>query len=466
MLWLAVASILLPSQAQAASVLDEWKALPRKVFACMKRMVEPVDGPIEGVIAAGVRPSASPYAPGMATCEKYADLRQSYECEVNDASGQVIATLCREYFAVLRNGTWTEIDPDTALDTIIGQREDVRLAFIETNDGLRRRQEQIAAELAARDEVDTDTSVEADPPAVPKQKPLEASEDPDAKATFHADWLLDDWCWGDLEKARAVNPDIKPLVLRCTAEQACYFQPNDRPWDNVEWTHTDANSAEFSLSSYGEKAGRLLMNVPDGVNGASYQCKVTKLGPDEISRVCDGGLYGEEKSGTSESYVRCSSLPSNKDTQSNVPAAVSVTPKQTSADQASSEAKWAYDAVFSCGMGGGSNTNIVACFIGSGGIDTELAVTRDGVQHIFKAYQLANIQSTDGYLSIPRNADIPDGMIIDSDGLHVLLPEHFSLTAQNSQEYLILGLTITEMSSGKVVAQREAGRFGVISIGN
>lgn len=130
-------------------------------------------------------------------------------------------------------------------------------------------------------------------------------------------------------------------------------------------------------------------------------------------------------------------------------------------------ADWKYDAVFSCGQGGGSNINILACFAGSAsGAATDLSVTRDGLQRLYQLPQLANVQSTNGMLYMRANVDIPDGMIIDDTGLHVLLPEHFQLVAQNSQEHLVLGVKITEIRGRKVVYQQEVGQYGVIKVGN
>ena len=91
---------------------------------------------------------------------------------------------------------------------------------------------------------------------------------------------------------------------------------------------------------------------------------------------------------------------------------------------------------------------------------------RDGLQRIYKIYELANVPYTSGSVVIGTKTNIPDGMLIDDDGLHVLLPNHFAITAQNSQEHLVLGIRIINISTREVVYQQEVGHYGVIKVGN
>ena len=52
-----------------------------------------------------------------------------------------------------------------------------------------------------------------------------------------------------------------------------------------------------------------------------------------------------------------------------------------------------------------------------------------------------------------------------SDGFHINLSEEFTIFAQNSQENLVLGITVYN-ASGKQVYQDEVGKWGVINVGN
>ncbi len=128
---------------------------------------------------------------------------------------------------------------------------------------------------------------------------------------------------------------------------------------------------------------------------------------------------------------------------------------------------WEYEAILSCGMGG-SNINILACFAKSGayGSDTDLSVTKDGLQKLYKAYDLANVPYTNGSVIIGANTNIPNGMIVDDDGLHILLPDSFAIVAQNSQEHLVLGIRILNINTREVVYQQEVGHYGVIKVGS
>lgn len=128
---------------------------------------------------------------------------------------------------------------------------------------------------------------------------------------------------------------------------------------------------------------------------------------------------------------------------------------------------WKYEAILSCGIGG-SNINILACFakFGAYGAQTDLSVTRDGMQKLYKTYDLANVPYTSGSVIIGTNTNIPDGMLVDDDGLHILLPNSFAVVAQNSQEHLVLGIRIINIATRETVYQQEVGHYGVIKVGN
>jgi hypothetical protein len=96
-----------------------------------------------------------------------------------------------------------------------------------------------------------------------------------------------------------------------------------------------------------------------------------------------------------------------------------------------------YTAILSCGFNG-SHINIAACFL-----DTDLKLTNNGQTAIYKAYNIGQVGNE------------------YSDGL----TESFRLSAQNSQDNLVLGIVIKN-SNGQVVYQDVVGRFGVIKVGN
>ena len=100
-----------------------------------------------------------------------------------------------------------------------------------------------------------------------------------------------------------------------------------------------------------------------------------------------------------------------------------------------------YTATITCGMNG-QNYNVVACFKDS---DLKITTVEGG-----KLYKLYNLQQAG---------------VIDQQGLHISLPEHFQLNAQNSQKTLVLSVSIKD-SSGKVVYSDQQGQWGVVSVKN
>ena len=100
-----------------------------------------------------------------------------------------------------------------------------------------------------------------------------------------------------------------------------------------------------------------------------------------------------------------------------------------------------FTAILSCGFNG-SHINIAACFT-----DTDLKLTNNGQTGIYKIYNIGQLGSE------------------YRDGLHINLSQSFRITAQNSDDTLVLGLVIKD-GNGNTVYQDAVGRFGVIKVGN
>ena len=100
-----------------------------------------------------------------------------------------------------------------------------------------------------------------------------------------------------------------------------------------------------------------------------------------------------------------------------------------------------YTAVISCGQNG-QNFNVLACFT-----DTDLKITKNNRSKVYKVYQLDGLGQT------------------YQDGMHIQLPESFEIMAQNSQDHLVLGVKILD-SNNEVVFEDQAGKWGVIKVGN
>jgi hypothetical protein len=135
---------------------------------------------------------------------------------------------------------------------------------------------------------------------------------------------------------------------------------------------------------------------------------------------------------------------------------------------ASAEANnWKYEAVLTCSHGN-TQFNIIACFAKSGayGSDTELSVTRNGLQNLHKVYDFVNITRLRGSAAVGASTNISEGMFIGDDGLHLLLPNSFIIIAENSQEHLVLGIEIKNIRTGDIVYKEEVGHYGVIKVGN
>ena len=108
---------------------------------------------------------------------------------------------------------------------------------------------------------------------------------------------------------------------------------------------------------------------------------------------------------------------------------------------ASTQAMAEYRAVLSCGFNG-SHINILACFDG-----TDLKLTNNGQTGIYKIYNISQLGNE------------------YQDGFHINLSNSFSLTAQNSDDTLTLGIKIYDANDNEVY-QDMVGMYGVIKVGN
>jgi len=89
---------------------------------------------------------------------------------------------------------------------------------------------------------------------------------------------------------------------------------------------------------------------------------------------------------------------------------------------------------------GGGHISIFACFE-----NTDLKITKEGRSRLYKVWEL-------------QQAGRPD-----RDGLHIDLPENFTLFAQNSNDILTLSIVIRNVN-GKIVHQDQVGQYGVIRV--
>jgi predicted nucleic acid-binding Zn ribbon protein len=106
-----------------------------------------------------------------------------------------------------------------------------------------------------------------------------------------------------------------------------------------------------------------------------------------------------------------------------------------------------YEAVLTCGMSSNENINILACFAGGRGAQTELEIKSGNQYGMYKVYNIS---------SLGRE---------ERDGLHIHLNNHFNLKAQNSSDILLLSIKIVD-SKGAVLFQKSASQYGVISVSN
>ena len=88
---------------------------------------------------------------------------------------------------------------------------------------------------------------------------------------------------------------------------------------------------------------------------------------------------------------------------------------------------------------------MAACFSGGQyGADTELELTNGSQYGMYKAYQLYQLgQET-------------------TQGLVLSLKKNFNIKAQNSSSNLLLSLVIKERSSGRIIYQKSASKYGLV----
>lgn len=105
-------------------------------------------------------------------------------------------------------------------------------------------------------------------------------------------------------------------------------------------------------------------------------------------------------------------------------------------------------AVLTCGFEG-RHINILACFTSeTGRLDTDIKLRNGSAISILKPYDMHR-----------AGRERPDGFYIE-------LKNVFDITAQNASSDLVLGLSIVDRMSDKVLFQSKAGRFGVVSARN
>ena len=108
--------------------------------------------------------------------------------------------------------------------------------------------------------------------------------------------------------------------------------------------------------------------------------------------------------------------------------------------------EYPYIAVLSCGMP--NHINILACFSGSHGVDTELKIRSGGASNMYKVYNMSQAGKE------------------KQDGFYIDLAKSFEIKAQNSHSSLILTLKIIDRATGKVLYKDQAAHFGVVSMRN
>jgi hypothetical protein len=116
-------------------------------------------------------------------------------------------------------------------------------------------------------------------------------------------------------------------------------------------------------------------------------------------------------------------------------------------DSTSHQKKEPYEAIISC-LFAGKPFTFEACFVGSRyvkGSHIELEI--DGRNRIYQFTQFNELG------------------VKEPDGLHIMLPKHFKLQAENVGEYFILSVIIKN-EKGDVVFEDQASQYGVIRVRN
>ena len=110
-------------------------------------------------------------------------------------------------------------------------------------------------------------------------------------------------------------------------------------------------------------------------------------------------------------------------------------------------ANYPYEAILSCGFNG-QHISAIACFTGKHS-QTQLEL-RNGDD--YGMYQNWELQRAGGQEY--------------QDGLHISLNKNFSITAQNAADDLILNLRIVDKKTNRVLYEKSAAKYGVVSARN
>lgn len=109
-------------------------------------------------------------------------------------------------------------------------------------------------------------------------------------------------------------------------------------------------------------------------------------------------------------------------------------------------AEFPFVAEFTCSVSQ-QRTSLQACLY-SGSLRTEIEIRNGGEHRVYKIHDVAEMGAWNG-----------SAMLVD-------LRRSFEIKAQNADETFVLGLVVRDRASGAVRFQREAGRFGVLRVGN
>jgi hypothetical protein len=161
--------------------------------------------------------------------------------------------------------------------------------------------------------------------------------------------------------------------------------------------------------------------------GASFWSKLTGkqkgilIGTSLLIIVLIGGIFDGGKSGGSEL-------------------------NSMAASEKGKAAEYPYIGLLSCSISD-QKTNVQACLSNSG-VETEVELRNGNEYRMYKIYDINQIGNWDG-----------SDMQID-------LRKNFEIKAQNANKNLILNLVVKDRSSGKILFQKSAAMFGVITVKN
>lgn len=114
--------------------------------------------------------------------------------------------------------------------------------------------------------------------------------------------------------------------------------------------------------------------------------------------------------------------------------------------QAKTSKEFPYYALITCGMGW-NHLNTLVCFSGEH-VGTEIEIRNGPEYGMYKVYDIFKLGRETG------------------KGLEINLRQKFELKVQNADDSLILGVRVYERASGKMLFQKQVGKFGVIGVSN